>query len=164
MLKVKPDVIVKFNELNRLHNIGLLVIRSLYQKRNQSKKIKSSGCSPLFETPIREIYINGQPINSIEDRRHELSDDFEVMTIPEWVRVFSGHEDRTVQNTTPEEIVEIIDRLFESNRLHMDLLMKANEPGLSINKIHKVTGIGRAYLTKVYKEAVDKVKTELNND
>ena len=150
MLKVKPDVIIRFHELNRLHNIGLLVIRSLYQKRHQSKKIKSSGSSPLFETPTIECRVNGESVNLIEGQG-EQSEDF--------VNLINDSP-----NINIEDVFRAIDKLFKTNRLHMDLLLKANEPGLSINKIHHDTGINRSYLTKVYQEAVKKIKKELNND
>lgn len=48
-LKVKEEVIKKFHSIDKLKNIGLLIIRSLFNKRNRQKNHKDGQDSPLSE-------------------------------------------------------------------------------------------------------------------
>ena len=55
-LKVKPEVIKKFNEINKLRLIGGRILLSLYSKRNQGTKNKGKSVSPLHETPTISLF------------------------------------------------------------------------------------------------------------
>jgi len=58
-LKVSPQTILEFHERNRLHNIGLWIIKSIYQSRKCLKKynttVRKGGDSPLSETSAISI-------------------------------------------------------------------------------------------------------------
>lgn len=75
-LKVKPEVIYKFHALGRLHNIGLKLIRSLYQDRHRSKKNRQGSTSPLADTttnyPVDTVAVEFEDSDNDHEITHEL--------------------------------------------------------------------------------------------
>ena len=66
--KVKEDVILQFHNIDKLKNIGLLIIRSLFQKRNQHER---TGDSVLLEIKTIESEIDIFYSIGIEDENPE---------------------------------------------------------------------------------------------
>lgn len=78
-LNVKEDVIKKFNELNELKKIGLIIIRDLFQRRNSKRR---KGDSVLMEIrPIEYYYNISSEDESLEDELERRNKDRKLDTM-----------------------------------------------------------------------------------
>lgn len=159
MLKVKPEVIERFNSVGKLYNIGLLVIRSLYQKRYYKKRNKSEGgSSPLHE--VNNEASKQVKFNILDIMSYPLNGDDEFLKpdLLEIITDYRSEEDPCVKvKYVVSDALNIED---DSIRLSVGVFVKATED--SILGIHKKTGISRGYLSKRYKEGREYLLAEMN--
>lgn len=72
-MKIRPELIDSFNQINKrtglnnLKNLGLLIIRSLYQKRFYKKKYERGSDSPLSEMNGIEYFGDGEGLDPFYD-------------------------------------------------------------------------------------------------
>jgi hypothetical protein len=138
MLNVNDERIIRLHNVDKLHCMGLMLIKDLYRNRTRGKKIESkNGTSPLFEIQNGNIYI---------ERFRDLTEQTEGID-----DIYERAEKIINEALTSEK------KLF----LKVTVFTKANEEGKNINNIHKKTGISRNYLTKLYKEGQKYIKNKL---
>ena len=132
-LKVKEDVILKFHAMDKLYNIGLKIIRSLYQKRFSTKKYEgASSTSALYESKTITLHID----------RLDLSNE--------------SYDES--QDLLFDEVSKKIDKGLQSQDDWFCMTVFVKSQTESIFEMSKKTRISRPYLTKAYKEAILKLK------
>ena len=143
-LKVKEPVIFKFSNRDKLHCIGLKIIRSLYQKRfSKANRNKGNGCnsSQLFETPSISYEIEFTEQEGKDETEIQMY--FERATIAiEKALTYPVSEGK---DKTPYQLVQAF------------LAVEAS----SVNKISKETGISRTFITETYKQGKEYLKQEV---
>lgn len=142
-ISIKPETIDKFLELNKLHCIGLKIIRSLYQKRTNGLKYSNAGgSSPLFETKGVEWSYNFIDDNQTKDEKEiQLYFEKAVKTINEAL-TYPVTESK---KRTPYQLVQTFLAVQES----------------SIGRISIETGISRPHIKETYKQAKEYLKNEI---
>lgn len=147
-LKVKQEVIIKFHELNRLYNIGLKIIRSLWQKRFKVKKYKRGETSELFDLSLSGLgtKIKDEP-NQIENNCFSESDYLSL--------------DKAVNDLLKDRRKNMAVTIF----LQANELADKHEPNdLGISALARKSGISRFYITREYKKGKEYLKTHIKNE
>lgn len=160
-LEVKEEVILKFHKLNRLYNLGLRIIRSLYQKRNQLKKNKQSSTSELAM-----VSGNFDISDYVVFASHWIDEDSEFRISNTVLKILSLIE----VNKTDYTEIDFLDLEKSINELLIDpdktvgvtIFLQASE--ISINELHRNSGISRYYLTEKYNEGLNNLKTHIQNE
>lgn len=138
-LKVKESTIIQFHELNRLHNIGLKIIRSLYQKRNQKQR---KGDSPLKEDNTVLYYEeNNEGLCCFDEVFDEL--------------------EQSEERITKERKLDTMNSLISANKDNRKiqlLIMNTHEKIVDIARESKTTTY---YITKEINEAKEFLKANL---
>jgi DNA-directed RNA polymerase specialized sigma24 family protein len=143
--KVKPDVIERFNELEKLHCIVLKIIRSTYANRRRAKQNKQGNTSPLYigsSTSVDYEFVN---LVSVEE------DNVLLELEPKLLAVIKQAECEPVVYGKGKEL---------SNFLKVKVFVQANQQG--IRQTSRSTGISRNYLAKIYNEGKEFLKQQLN--
>lgn len=143
-LRVKEPTINKFNEIDKLHLIGLKIIRSLYRRRYASaNRTGENGCnsSPLFETPTLGYEVDFLQDESKDEKEIQLY--FERAT--NLIEKSLSYPVETCKAKTPYQLVQTFLAVQESN----------------INRVSIETGISRPFITETYKQAREFIKKEI---
>lgn len=145
MLKIKPETIIKFNNLNRLYNLGLITIRQLYIRRNNCARngTKRAVVSPLFEIPSAGL---------IDDLVSTLDADviereFEMLqysiNATKAIEAALNDETESGKSASPFLMVTIFNEVNSSN-----ISRVSKKAGVSPEYIQKIYEQGRKYLLK----------------
>lgn len=136
---VRPEIILQFNAIGKLQNIGGKIILSLYCKRNQGNKNKGKQSSALHELPMFDIDIVGDMI--VDDSVDECK-----------------HEQRENQLSNMDVA---IDKLLRDPNTWFSTQVFLECQTDSILALSKKTKISRGYLTKAYKRGNELLLNEI---
>lgn len=148
--KVNEAVIIEYNKLNKLTNIGCMILRYLAQNRYRTKKNKQGETSPLFISnvpcDINDIYsLNNDEVNSL---------DYIIDLIE------SKQTEENKEELFSKLNHAIIKNLNNENNTYISVFLQANET--SLYELHKDSGISRFYLKRSYDKGKEILKKELN--
>ena len=158
--KVRPEIIVRFNDVNKLQNIGGKIIISLFNKRNQGTKNKGKNTSPLHEIPTNDLDTIGK----------FKCDEFEIETADDYIDYLlftdnlfmEGEKERAkVKELRLSSVQGVInDRLRDKDTwFATEVFLQCQDK--SVLKLSKETRINRSYLTKAYNSGKDVLRIEL---
>lgn len=143
-IEVKEDTIFALYEIDKLHCIGLRIIRSLFQKKGRRSNTKENGnlSSVLFETPGIDYEYDFMASDNESDEQ-EIQEYFEKATsaIEKGLRSKSdGQKERSVY-------------------LKVSTFLAVQQS--NINQISKQTGISRPYITETYRQSQAYLQKEI---
>lgn len=135
-LKAKTTTIIQFNTDNKLHFLGINILRSLWQKKKQVKKHIDGQTSTLFKSnnsfDISELNLR------LLKENHYSENEYNVL----------------------ESAIRTL--LNDSNKsMSIIIFLQANET--SISEIHRHSKISRPYLTKHYNKGKQYLKQYIEN-
>lgn len=151
LLKVKPETVEFFDEIGKLHYIGLRIIKSLFYHKNKSKT-HSAESSPLFETPsvststmLLDSFLKDESILELNELENEIQRQFEAAQ--------RGIEQALSSKESP-------DNKTPSDYLKVRVFLDANET--NIHRLSKTIGVNRAYIKEVYKQGQELLKQKIH--
>lgn len=159
--KVNPEVIIKFNDVNKLQNIGGKIIISLFNKRNQGTKNKGKTTSPLHETPVNDINDIRSPkeCNLLEI---ESNDDYiDYLLFNDNIFMEKEKERQRIKEIHLSNAQSVINQRLRDKETWFATEVFLQCQDKSILRLSKETRINRSYLTKAYDNGKEMLKSDL---
>lgn len=139
MLKVKPETITFYHEIDKLDCIVIKTIKSLYYAKGRTKRYEKGKTSALFQSnDIDFVDINALTDADLLDGPSEA----ELMQMAD--KAFSEIDKALKQPVKYNQGKEL------SDYLKIRTFVEVNQS--NINQVSKSTGISRKFLTRIYKE------------
>lgn len=161
-LDVKEDVVIKFNEIGKLKNIGGNILVSLYTKRNQGNKNKGASSSPLHEIPIlhntEKTIRSGVKIYCSKPEKESIS--FYKAGFYSKQSDLDNSRYLIKEKQLSKMEVAINEKLTGDTWFATKVFLLCQEQ--SILSLSKQTKISRSYLTKAYAKGQEILKAEIN--
>jgi DNA-directed RNA polymerase specialized sigma24 family protein len=158
LLRVKPETIEFYSEIGKLNCIVIKIIKHLHSHRRRRKYHHDGHTSQLFETADID-YSNWVESDEAIDQTRRMPFDNELNSFLENFEEVLETENRIQrQFDQARELMELAklepvkyDKGSElSDFLKIKVFEEVNKS--SVNRVHKDTGISRAYLTRIYRE------------
>lgn len=165
-LIIKDDVIIQFSKIDKLHYLGIRTIKQLFGKRFCKKKYSKNLSSPLFMA-VDEFFRIDRPTEYFG----RLASGTNVHRIIEVDNneVFSFElQDSNEQPKYSEQDYLRLDKAIAEllrdpiKTVGVTIFLQANET--SILELSRNSGISRYYLTNKYKEGLNELKKQLQNE
>lgn len=150
--KVKPETIEFFDEIGKLHYIGIKIINRTFGYRVQGKNHKDAISSPLFETPavstsdwMLDQIIGAEQFFDVINFESEIQTNFKKAkkAISEALNSSSN------QSKEPSDYLKV--------RVFLDVTET------NISQVSKRIGVDRKYIRRFYKEGQQLLKDKIND-
>lgn len=177
MLEAKPETIELFDEIGKLHFIGIRILKGIFNKRGQCKKHLDSSTSPLFETcnlngadentssyiaEIKEDVFNEQFGKSMD---FKISEQFTDKNMYELKVIEGVYEDkhRKMRSAIDEAltITNDVNKGESSNYLKVRVFLDVQQTNIS--QVSKRIGVDRKYIRRFHQEGQELLKQKIND-
>ena len=177
MLEAKPETIELFDEIGKLHFIGIRILKGIFNKRGQCKNHADSGSSPLFESctlnghdenfssflaELKEDNFNEQFGKSIN---FKIEEEFTDKNLYELKVIEGVYEDkhRKMRNAIDEAltITNDVSRGESSNYLKVRVFLDVQQTNIS--QVSKRIGVDRKYIRRFHQEGQEFLKQKIND-
>ena len=164
-LIIKEDVIFQFSKIDKLHYLGIRTIKQLFGKRFCKKKYSKNLSSPLFMA-VDEFFRIDKPTSGLSGAiminsglkgamgREEFTE-FELQNADEQPK-YSEQDYLRLDKAIAELLTDPV------KTVGVTIFLQANET--SILELSRNSGISRYYLTNKYKEGLNELKKQLQNE
>lgn len=139
VLKVKPETIAFYHEIDKLECIVIKTIKSLYYAKSRTKRYDKGKTSVLFQSSDIE-FVN---IDSLTES--ELLDGPSEIELMQMADKASSEIDKALKQPVKYNQGKEL-----SDYLKIRTFVEVNQS--NINQVSKSTGISRKFLTRIYKE------------
>lgn len=148
MLEAKPETIELFDEIGKLHFIGIRILKGIFNKRGQCKNHADSQSSPLFETPygiVLEDFLIAEPCYEIKEFEEQIQ-----VRYTKAVKAIDGALNSS-STTTGES----------SDYLKVRVFLDVSETNIS--QVSKRIGVDRKYIRRFHQEGQEFLKQKIND-